>query len=95
MNEATKINRHTSAALVAALRQRNSTMTEADAKLAVGRVFDSLAHLMEDDTPVRVAGFGTFRRKFRAGKTARNPRTGEPIQTQDKHVITFKQTKGS
>lgn len=88
-----KINRHTSAPLVAALRERNSTMTEADAKLAVDRVFDALSTLMEKDDPVRIAGFGTFRRKFRAGRQARNPRTGETVQTTDKHVITFKPGK--
>lgn len=87
------LNRHSSGPLVKALRERNSTITEADAKLAVARVFDALETLVTAGTPVRIAGFGTFTRKHRAGRTVRNPRTGESIQTSSKDVITFKQGK--
>lgn len=88
-----KINRHTSRALVEKMRERNSTMTEAEAKLAVGRVFDSMATLLEGDEPLRVGGFGTFRRHFVPGGDRRNPATGETVKTSDKHVIRFKQGK--
>jgi nucleoid DNA-binding protein len=93
MTSTAQLNRHTSAPLVASLRERNSTMTEAEAKLAVARVFDALSTLMTADEPVRVAGFGTFRRVYQEGRQARNPATGEPIQTAAKHVVKFKQGK--
>lgn len=90
------INRFTSKGLVEKMRERNSTITKADAELAVARVFDSLdASLQEVGDQVRVAGFGTFKRKVRPGRTARNPRTGESFTTQDTEVIGFKPTKAS
>jgi integration host factor subunit beta len=89
------LNRHTSGALVAELRTRNSTMTDGDAKLAVARVFDALDAVIQRGEHVRIANFGTFRKKHREGRTARNPRTGETIQTSAKDVITFKQGKGA
>lgn len=39
---------------------------------------------------VQIQGFGTFRMKTRAGRTARNPRTGETVQVPEKRVLTFK-----
>lgn len=90
------INRFTSKALVEQLRERNSTITKAEAELAVSRVFDALtASLQNVGDQVRIAGFGTFKRKIRPGRTARNPRTGESFTTSDAEVISFKQPKAS
>jgi len=93
MTTIAKLNRHTSTALVAEMRARNSTMTEADAKLAVARVFDSMQTMLERDEHVRIGGFGTFRRKFYAERTARNPGTGEAVAVGSKHLIKFHQGK--
>jgi nucleoid DNA-binding protein len=88
-----KMNRHTSTALAQEMVARNSTMTEAEAKLAVARVFDSMQTLLERNEHVRIGGFGTFRRKFFAERNARNPGTGEPVAVAAKHVIKFHQGK--
>lgn len=90
------LNRFTSRALVEKLRERNSTITKPEAELAVSRVFDSLTALLPNTgDQVRIAGFGTFKNKFTAGKTMRNPRTGEPIAVADSNKISFKPSKGS
>lgn len=93
MTTTAKLNRHSSAALVAEMRARNSTMTEAEAKLAVARTFDSLQTMLERDDTVRIGGFGTFQRKFTAERSARHPGTGEIIAVGSKHTIKFKQGK--
>ena len=90
------INRFTSRALVDKMRERNSLLTKADAELAVSRVFDAVDGLLVTaGDQVRIAGFGTFKKKFVPGKAMRNPRTGEPIQTADSEKITFKPAKAS
>jgi len=90
------INRFTSGALVSKLRERNSNVSKAEAELIVGRVFDALdASLPNVGDKVRINGFGTFTRKFFAGRTGKNPRTGESVQIADSEKISFKQAKGS
>lgn len=89
------LNRFTSAALVAEMRERNTLCTKAEAELAVSRVFDSLKSLVDKEAKgVRVAGFGTFKNKFKAGRVGRNPATGEKIQIAEKTVLAFSPAKG-
>jgi len=90
------LNRFTSGPLVAKLRERNSTMTEADAKQAVARVFDALDNMldMSADVKVRVANFGTFHNKLQPERTMRHPQTGEQMQVAEKYVVKFKMAKG-
>lgn len=40
--------------------------------------------------PVKLRGFGTFKRTDRAARTSRNPKTGEPVAVPAKIVMTFK-----
>jgi nucleoid DNA-binding protein len=42
---------------------------------------------------VSLVGFGTFLVKTKQGRNGRNPRTGEPIQIGEKHVVVFKPGK--
>ncbi len=39
---------------------------------------------------VSLPGFGTFERRSRSARTARNPRTGEPIKVKASRVPVFK-----
>ena len=65
-------------------------MTKAAAKDAVDGVFDSIAEALADGEDVRILGFGTFGTRERPGRTARNPRTGEPISIAASTVPVFK-----
>ena len=67
--------------------------TKADAERAVETVFDSIAKTLTKGEDVSVAGFGIFSAKMRAARTARNPRTGEPIQVPAMRVPKFKAGK--
>lgn len=89
------INRYTSTALVERMRQRNSLITKSEAELAVSRVFDAVKSLADEDGPVRVANFGTFKKKFKPERQGRNPATGEAIRIAAKNVLSFTPAKGA
>lgn len=67
--------------------------TKADAERAVDTVFDSITASLKKGDDVSVAGFGIFAAKMRKARTARNPRTGEPIQVPAMRVPKFKAAK--
>lgn len=69
--------------------------SKADAEKMFQTVTMALRHVVEIDGEARVPGFGTFKKKHREGRTVRNPRTGETVNTSAKDVITFKQSKAS
>jgi len=48
-----------------------------------------------DGDQLRVIGFGTFARKAKAARTARNPQTGAPIAVPARSVLAFKASKGT
>ena len=65
-------------------------MSKAAAKDAVDGVFDVIAEALADGEDVRVLGFGAFGTRNRSARTARNPRTGEPIPVAASTVPVFK-----
>ena len=67
--------------------------TKADAERAVEAVFDTIAAELTKGEDVSIAGFGIFSAKMRAARTARNPRTGEPIDVPAMRVPKFKAGK--
>jgi DNA-binding protein HU-beta len=67
--------------------------TKADAERAVDTVFDTITDSLKGGTDVSVAGFGIFASKKRAARTARNPRTGEPVQVPEMNVPKFRAAK--
>jgi DNA-binding protein HU-beta len=67
--------------------------TKASAERAVDTIFDSITDSLKKGEEVSVAGFGIFSAKERAARTARNPRTGEPIQVPAMRVPKFRAAK--
>lgn len=67
--------------------------SRADANRAVEDVFGAIGTVLMQDGKVSVPGFGTFTRKFRDGREARNPRTGESVNVSGRHVIKFKEPR--
>ena len=67
--------------------------TKAEAERAVEAVFNTIASELTKGEDVSIAGFGIFSAKLRAARTARNPRTGEPIQVPEMRVPKFKAGK--
>ncbi|MFC1595948.1 HU family DNA-binding protein [Candidatus Margulisiibacteriota bacterium] len=62
-------------------------------KAAVLNITDSIINTIEKSlkkgNDVQLVGFGTWKRKKRAARTGRNPKTGESIKISAKFVPTF------
>ena len=54
--------------------------TKADAERAVEAIIEMITSSLKSGQEVSIAGLGIFEAKTRAGRTGRNPRTGETIQ---------------
>ena len=67
--------------------------TKVSAEQAVDTVVDSIVDTMKKGEEVSIAGLGIFSVKLRAARTARNPRTGEPIQVPEMNVPKFRAAK--
>ena len=67
--------------------------TKVSAEQAVDTVVDSIVNTMKNGEEVSIAGLGIFSVKRRAARTARNPRTGEPIQVPEMNVPKFRAAK--
>ena len=65
-----------------------------ESKRVVGGVVDGfieqVQRTVKKGEKVTIPGFGTFERRNRSARTARNPQTGEPIQVAASKVPAFK-----
>jgi DNA-binding protein HU-beta len=67
--------------------------TKADAERAVETVIETIVSALKKDEDVSIAGLGIFKTKMRAARTARNPRTGEPVKVSAMRVPKFQAAK--
>ena len=63
------------------------------AERAVDTVFEAIAEGLAKEEDVRIAGFGIFRTRSRAARTARNPKTGESVPVPASKSPSFKAAK--
>jgi len=67
--------------------------TQKDAGRVVDAVLESVAEALAKEEEVRLVGFGTFKVTRRAGRTGRNPATGELITIPASKAPVFKAGK--
>lgn len=67
--------------------------TKADAERAVEAMIDAITAHLKRGEEISIAGLGIFEAKTRAGRTGRNPRTGEIIQIKAMKVPKFRASK--
>ncbi|MBN2354385.1 MAG: integration host factor subunit beta [Spirochaetales bacterium] len=58
--------------------------------LLLEHVFDDIKKALAEGRSVELRSFGTFEIHVRAGRKARNPKTGEKLVTQDRGVVFFR-----
>ena len=63
------------------------------AERVVGTIFEEIAAALERGDRVELRGFGAFSVKQRDARIGRNPRTGETVHVESKHVPYFKTGK--
>lgn len=80
--------------LIKEVQTQNPTLTKTQAKAAVLATLDAINTLTENPSErLILRGFGTFERKLREARTARNPQTGQPIQVPAKATLRFRASK--
>jgi integration host factor subunit beta len=90
----------TKSELIQRLMERNAhlftgerRLYQRDAERVVGTVFEEIAAALERGDRVELRGFGAFSVKKRDARVGRNPRTGETVSVEAKHVPYFKTGK--
>jgi len=71
----------------------NADLSKAAAAEAVEAVLGGITGALQNGDAVSLVGFGTFSVAARAARTARNPRTGEPIEVAASKAPKFKAGK--
>ena len=75
--------------LVAALAAKTE-LSKKDSEAALNALVDVIGETIAKGEKVQLIGFGTFERKDRPARTARNPRTGEEIKIEASTAPSFK-----
>ena len=68
-------------------------LTQLKTKEIVQKTFDAIVDTLVTDKRIELRNFGVFEVKKRAARKARNPRTGERVDVEEKYVVTFKPGK--
>nr|WP_054951046.1 HU family DNA-binding protein [Numidum massiliense] len=75
--------------LINRIASKNS-MTKKEAENVLNTILDEICETLKAGEKVQLIGFGTFETRTRAGRTGRNPKTGEPIEIPEMTVPAFR-----
>ncbi len=64
-----------------------------DAESIIHIILESLSQSLISGERIEIRGFGSFELRFRPSRPARNPKTGETVQTEPSYSIHFKPGK--
>jgi integration host factor subunit beta len=79
--------------LIQKIAEANPHLFQRDVERIVGTIFEEISLALERGDRVELRGFGAFSVKSRPARTGRNPRTGAPVQVEEKFVPFFKTGK--
>ena len=79
--------------LIQKIAAENPHLYQRDVEKIIGVIFDQIIDALARGNRVELRGFGAFSVKKRDGRTGRNPRTGESVAVDEKHVPFFKTGK--
>lgn len=79
--------------LIQKIADENPHLYQRDVERIVNTIFDEIIEAMARGDRVELRGFGAFSVKKRDARVGRNPRTGESVQVDEKHVPFFKTGK--
>jgi integration host factor subunit beta len=79
--------------LIQKIADENPHLFQRDVERIVNTIFNEITDAMADGNRVELRGFGAFSVKKRDARTGRNPRTGESVKVDEKHVPFFKTGK--
>ena len=76
--------------LIQKIADENPHLYQRDVERIVNTIFEEITEAMARGHRVELRGFGAFSVKQRESRTGRNPRTGEAVDVDEKHVPFFK-----
>ena len=79
--------------LVQKIAEDNPVLNVADAERIVSTIFDEIISTISSGDRVELRGFGAFSVKKREARTGRNPKTGDAVSVDSKHIPFFKTGK--
>lgn len=79
--------------LIEKIAEENPHLYQRDVERIVNTIFDRIIEAMASGDRVELRGFGAFSVKKRDARLGRNPRTGESVAVEEKHVPFFKTGK--
>ena len=72
--------------LIQKISEENPHLFQRDVEKIVNTIFDEIIEAMARGDRVELRGFGAFSVKKRDARAGRNPRTGESVSVDQKHV---------
>ncbi|NBR89938.1 MAG: integration host factor subunit beta [Rhodobacteraceae bacterium] len=79
--------------LIQKIADENPHLFQRDVEKIVNTIFEEITEAMARGDRVELRGFGAFSVKSRDARTGRNPRTGDPVDVEEKNVPFFKTGK--
>ncbi len=79
--------------LVQKIADENPHLYQRDVERIVSTIFEEIIEAMAKGDRVELRGFGAFSVKKRDARMGRNPRTGDSVPVEEKHVPFFKTGK--
>jgi integration host factor subunit beta len=79
--------------LVQKIVEDNPVLNVADAERIVSTIFDEIISTISSGDRVELRGFGAFSVKKRKARIGRNPKTGDAVSVESKHIPFFKTGK--
>ena len=83
----------TKSELIEKIAAQQPQLSVKDIELAVKALLDRMSDDLASGQRIEVRGFGSFSLHYRAPRTGRNPKSGDPVRLQGKHVPHFKPGK--
>ncbi|MDW4550827.1 integration host factor subunit beta [Defluviimonas sp. D31] len=79
--------------LIQKISEENPHLFQRDVERIVNTIFEEIIEALARGDRVELRGFGAFSVKKRDARIGRNPRTGESVDVEEKHVPFFKTGK--
>ncbi|MBC7132769.1 MAG: integration host factor subunit beta [Roseovarius sp.] len=79
--------------LIQKIADENPHLIHRDVEKIVSAIFNEITEALARGDRVELRGFGAFSVKKRDARIGRNPRTGESVEVEEKHVPFFKTGK--
>lgn len=83
----------TKSELIEQIAAQQSELSVKEVESAVRLILDDITETLAGGGRVEIRGFGSFSLHYREPRTGRNPKTGDPVSLNGKHVPHFKPGK--